>query len=150
MHFATGISRMHYLKPGYIIYLTVLHPAGTACVHSSPDHSLFCRSGSDLQNYTPYLVIVFSKSNKKRAAEKYLNHSCSILQFYNYNSAYAQLCSGIHAMEDFLSSLSTNTNPEIKNKKIVSLPSVPPSFFCSFSSAAVRSARKKILALLSE
>ena len=46
---ATGNSRVHYLKSGYIIQLIAFR-CDMACIRSSPDPSLSCGSGSGLRN----------------------------------------------------------------------------------------------------
>ena len=47
---ATGNSRVHYLKSGYIIQLIAFR-WDEACICSSPDPSLSCGSGSGLRDY---------------------------------------------------------------------------------------------------
>ena len=46
---ATGNSRVHYLKSGYVIQLIAFR-WDKACIHSSPDPSLSCGSGSGLRD----------------------------------------------------------------------------------------------------
>ena len=46
---ATGKSRVHYLKSGYVIQLIALW-WDKACIRSSPDPSLSCGSGSGLRD----------------------------------------------------------------------------------------------------
>ena len=46
---ATGNSRVHYLKSGYVIQLIAFW-WDKACIRSSPDPSLFCGSGSGLRD----------------------------------------------------------------------------------------------------
>ena len=46
---ATGNSRVHYLKSGYVIKLIAFW-WDMACIHSSPDPSLFSRSGPCLRD----------------------------------------------------------------------------------------------------
>ena len=55
---ATGNSRVHYLKSGYIIQLIAFR-WDKACIRSSPDPSLSCGSGSGLRDYpgTWYLMV---------------------------------------------------------------------------------------------
>ena len=48
---ATGNSRVHYLKSGYVIQLIAFW-WDKACIHSSPDPSLSCGSGSGLRDYS--------------------------------------------------------------------------------------------------
>jgi len=45
----TGNSRVHYLKSGYVIQLIAFR-WDKACIHSSPDPSLSCGSGSGLRD----------------------------------------------------------------------------------------------------
>ena len=47
---ATGNSRVHYLKSGYVIQLIAFR-WDKACIRSSPDPSLSCGSGSGLRDY---------------------------------------------------------------------------------------------------
>ena len=46
---ATGNSRVHYLKSGYVIQLIAFR-WDNACIRSSPDPSLSCGSGSGLRD----------------------------------------------------------------------------------------------------
>ena len=46
---ATGNSRVHYLKSGYVIQLIAFR-WDKACIRSSPDPSLSCGSGSGLRD----------------------------------------------------------------------------------------------------
>ena len=49
-HPATGNSRVHYLKSGYVIQLIAFR-WDKACIRCSPDPSLSCGSGSGLRDY---------------------------------------------------------------------------------------------------
>ena len=46
---ATGNSKVHYLKSGYVIQLIAFR-CNKACIRSSPDPSLSCGSGSGLRD----------------------------------------------------------------------------------------------------
>ena len=78
---ATGNSRVHYLKSGYVIQLIAFR-WDKACIRSSPDPSLSYRSGSGLRDY----VSTYKSTNIHNLAwpqslfqQLYIQHAQQIL-----------------------------------------------------------------------